>query len=208
MTINIKLELNHNYSIEVVNDFQNGYSNEKLFYFPKNHPRSGVDGLQVKVTSSSNSEGWYGNFAFGDEKSSQKNGIYSCPDETRVCVISNGKGYIVNSLIPEDYQELKIFPIKEVIQVCTCNLLLFVDFTNIIAWGDTGQIWVSDRISLDGLKITNLDSKYIYGNCWHPAISDGISQFRLDLKTGKHEFRHKEQDNWIKCSNTARDDTL
>ena len=65
------------------------------------------------------------------------------------------------------------------------GLLLFVGFTSITAVGSSGIAWTTERLTWEGLTITDIDGDKLLGHGWD-ALADKEVPFEVDLKTGKH----------------------
>jgi hypothetical protein len=66
------------------------------------------------------------------------------------------------------------------------DLLLFVGFHSIVAWGPRGLAWESARLSWEGVRITSIDGDVLHGMGWN-LMTDQEVVFSLDLLTGKHQ---------------------
>jgi hypothetical protein len=65
------------------------------------------------------------------------------------------------------------------------QLLLFEGFTSITAVGTNGIAWTSDRLSWEGLRVTNIRSGVLRGFGWNALTGQEVA-FELDLHTGRH----------------------
>lgn len=137
-------------------------------------------GLVIKVVPNSGIP-WIGNFQFGDGTLSE---VYSTPSEQIVCVVAKGQGYLVPVNRPVEYQIVKSYPIKEVFPVPQRRLVVFADFTKLSAYG-ADFVWVTSRLSWDGLKITSVTSELIQGLAWDSPLDKEV-EFFVDVRTGRH----------------------
>ena len=151
-----------------------------VFYYPPPLTRSEHDGLWISCSPKSGDE-WIGVFA--DEYLSPPaiNKVLSTPDPNRMCVISGGRGYIVNSSLPGDWQVMPVFPITYAASVADCRLLVFGDFRSLSAW-DGNIVWVAN-VAIDGLTVTNLNSDRIEGYGFDPSLGANVP-FAVDVATG------------------------
>jgi hypothetical protein len=62
---------------------------------------------------------------------------------------------------------------------------LFAGFTSITAVGKSGIAWTTERLTWEGLTITEVSGETLRGRGWN-ALSDKEALFEVDLKTGKH----------------------
>ena len=139
--------------------------------------------MLVRVTPNS-SKPWLGMFAFGDPTGRGLHGLFSCPNRDHLCVISAGRGYIVDSIKSCLVGEVPSFPVQEVIPLPKNHLLLFVDFVTITAWSQNGLMWRTKRLSYDGLKIREIGPDAIVGSGWDPT-NPNPPEFGVELSTGK-----------------------
>lgn len=123
---------------------------------------------------------WSGSFECGPEGIS---GFYATPSPDTVCCILKGQGYWVPVLSPESYQLIPSVPIKEVISIVEKNLIIFVDYTSIAAFDETGLRWSTRRLSWDGLKIDRVVDERIEGRGWDSPKGEYVA-FAVDLDSG------------------------
>lgn len=65
------------------------------------------------------------------------------------------------------------------------GLLLFAGFTSITAVGSAGILWTTDRLTWEGLTISEIKGDNLHGHGWD-ALADKEVPFEVDLKTGSH----------------------
>jgi hypothetical protein len=87
---------------------------------------------------------------------------------------------------PTNYEVINVDPILEVIPVRAKDIVVFANYTELMAYGKSGPVWVSDRLSWDGLKITKVSDNYIEGEAWDPRVEANVG-FKVDLSNGDHE---------------------
>jgi len=63
------------------------------------------------------------------------------------------------------------------------NMLLFIDNHMILAWGADGLAWESEKLSDEGIKITDIAGGILHGTGWEMK-SDKETPFALDLPSG------------------------
>lgn len=140
------------------------------------------DGLLVAVHPNAGAA-WVGRFQFGDIRLSQLNAIQSHPNPNILCVIARGNGYLVDSRDPSKWELALGYPITRAIPVVSCRLLLLANVTTIAAYGPSGLVWESDRLSWDRFSITKIDGWKAWGAYDDP---DGEERtFQLDLSSGE-----------------------
>ena len=89
---------------------------------------------------------------------------------------------------PHISEEIQSFPIVEAHSIFKNGILVFADFTGISAYGSKGLIWMTNRISSDGLKITEITDNYIKGLAWDSPRQREV-EFLVDIETGQHQDR-------------------
>ena len=155
------------------------------YYYPGGTPEGGQDGLIVDV-SPRTAQSWIGIFAFGKLAPKGRDGLYTWPDPRVLCVVSRGHGYLVRVDEPAKYETIRVNPILDVIPVASRRIVVFANYTELVAYGEAGPVWVSDRLSWDGITITAVTHEYIEGKVWDPRDEADVA-FRVDLTNGRHE---------------------
>ena len=155
------------------------------YYYPGGTTKGGRDGLIVQVRPRS-SDPWIGTFAFGNLSPKGKNGLYTWPDPQMLCVVSQGQGYLVRVDEPTNYEMIKVDPVLDVVPVAARKIVVFANHTELIAYGKSGPVWVTDRLSWEGIKLTRVTADHIEGEVWDPRIEANVG-FKVDLSNGRHE---------------------
>ncbi|MBS1822051.1 MAG: hypothetical protein JST61_08785 [Acidobacteria bacterium] len=124
--------------------------------------------------------------ALGFTDRSMPTGVYACPNPGELCAVAGGYAYIVDTLHPQRSTHIRLKPVVEVRAVASQNLLLFVGFHNILAWGTGGEAWHTQRLSWEGLRITGVEGDALHGTGWN-MLTDKDVPFTVDLKTGQHQ---------------------
>jgi hypothetical protein len=74
-------------------------------------------------------------------------------------------------------------PVLAIVPVAAEGLLLFVGHHSILAWGRRGQAWESEKLSDEGVTITEVEKGVLRGTGWEMK-TDKETTFALDLTTG------------------------
>ena len=108
---------------------------------------------------------------------------FDFPDIRTIVVIAGGQGYVMS---PDDEKPKFTFglTITDVLQtadgslICADNIyIIFLDNSN-------GQLWVSERISWDGIKDLKISGDTLHGQAYDPTNSiQEWSDFSINLKT-------------------------
>jgi hypothetical protein len=183
--IDINLEFPHSYEIEEVPELPGtGNFNVPVHYFPKLETRPEHDGIWLQIRPAT-AQPWVGVFGFDDGSSPFISRVVSTPDKDRVCVISSGFAYIVKADEPEIWEKLAVSPVRDVRMILEHQLLVFADFTRLIAYGRNQVAWMRPDLCLDDLKILNVSSDKIEGVGYDPMNPGSKSNFSVDIKTGE-----------------------
>jgi hypothetical protein len=131
-----------------------------------------------------------GNFlatcALGFTDPAMPTAVFPCPNPSEICAVTGGYAYIIDTAQPEHCTHLALKPVVEVRPLAGLELLLFVGFHSIVAWGRNGPAWESARLSWEGVRITSIEGDVLHGTGWN-LITDREVAFSLDLLTGKHQ---------------------
>lgn len=173
------------YNFQVLTELPSGSGDTRRFYYPGAKLTGGKDGLIVRVVPVNGQE-WVGVFATGDEFGTLLNGVFTCPDEDMICVVSGGIGYLVHASTPEWSSEVPVAPITRVLQMPESDILVVASFTDLSAWGRDGLRWRTKRLVWDELRVTAYDNRRLSGIGFDPTQSEPV-RFSVDLRTGEHE---------------------
>ncbi len=110
-------------------------------------------------------------------------GLWSTPRLKEICAVSGGYAYVIDTTAPERFTMIPLRPVLEVRPVIAKNLLLFVGHHAILAWGELGEAWQSEKLSDEGLTILGVQGGVLRGLGWS-MMTDKETQFALDLRTG------------------------
>lgn len=141
----------------------------------------GREGLVVRVRAGTRS--WIGNFQRGDGKLT---GIFATPSPDHMCVIASGRGYWLRALDATDCHIVRAYPIQDVRAIAELSLLVFADYTDLVAYGVEGMRWLSQSVSWDGITILSADQNGILGLGWDARIEKEVGFF-VDVRSGRVE---------------------
>jgi hypothetical protein len=111
-------------------------------------------------------------------------GLWATPNEAEICAVSGGYAYIIDTAAPERFTMIPYRPVLEIRPITRQNLLLFVGHHSIIAWGESGQAWQSERLTSEGLTIASIHGHVLQGKGWD-MMTDKEIPFTVDLRTGQ-----------------------
>jgi hypothetical protein len=182
--IDIEFAFPHLYEVEDVPELPgSGKSSVPWLYFPRPVARPEHDGIYLKVVTPIG-ESWVGVFGFGYSSPPAISRVISTPNPQRICVISSGTAYFVTSNNPEEWETIDLMPITGVRSIAEHRLLVFADFSRLVAHDGNRVVWESPRLCWDDLQITEVDDEKIKGVGHDPTSADE-SHFAVDLKTGR-----------------------
>jgi len=124
--------------------------------------------------------------ALGFTDPSVPTGLFSCPNPDELCAVAGGYAYVIDAQNPERSTHIPLKPVVEVQALASHNLLLFVGFHNILAWGPDGEAWHTQRLSWEGIRITSVEGDILHGTGWN-MLTDKEVPFTVDLHTGRHQ---------------------
>ena len=79
-------------------------------------------------------------------------GIWACPDPAWICAVAGGYAYLIDTSDPARWEQLPYRPVTNVTVVAEHALLVFAGFQSLLAWGRSGRVWETGRLSWDGLR--------------------------------------------------------
>jgi hypothetical protein len=110
-------------------------------------------------------------------------GIWSTPEPEKICAVSGGYAYMIDTTAPQHFTMIGVRPVLEIRSVLSESLLLFAGHRSILAWGGKGQAWESGKLSDEGLTLGEVENGILHGTGWE-LISNRETAFLLDLRTG------------------------
>ncbi len=121
--------------------------------------------------------------ALGFTNPAMPTGVFACPHPDELCAMAGGYAYLVNTLQPERCTLLSLKPVVSVMDAE--ERLLFIGFHSIQAWDRDGFAWETERLSWEGIRISEVTAQDITGFGWNLQTDKEI-EFRVDLQTGAH----------------------
>ena len=131
------------------------------------------------------------------------NAIYSCPNPNQFCVVHNGLALIIKSGGPGRRMRVPCTPVLEVKVLIENQLLLFTDYTGVVAWGKDGLAWLTRPLGFNGVKLAYSDKDYIYGTSFNADHSRPSTPFQIHLRTGEVIGGCMPPDSRIRYSKTS-----
>jgi hypothetical protein len=157
---------------------------EKLYHYPVEMEEGDRSGAYVRVVPQ-RGPAWVGFFALGFDSDQVVSEVCSSPDPNSFCTVVGGYAYVVKADDPAQWFRVEQRPVVDLRVVSQQGLLLLAGFTTITAVGNAGIAWITERLSWEGLTITDIKGDKLLGRGWD-ALGDKEVPFEVDLKTGKH----------------------
>lgn len=181
--LGVHYDFSHNYEVKVLESYSLLNPAEQLHQYPARLEEDDRKGIYLRV-SAEDSPSWVGFFARGFDAAQVANGIYSCPEAGALCAVVGGYAYVVAARNPERWQQIEQRPVVQVRSVPELQRLLFVGFTSITALEESGRLWTTERLSWEGLTISEIRGAKLLGMGWD-MMTDREVPFEVDLVTGK-----------------------
>lgn len=120
--------------------------------------------------------------ARGFADASAPTGVYACPNQDEMCAVAGGYAYIVNVTSPATCIQIELRPVVSVMPAE--QLLIFVGFHVVMAWGVGGLAWTTAKLSDEGLRIVSAEDGVLRGFGWK-MMTDKEVPFAIDLAAGE-----------------------
>lgn len=163
----------------------------RYYTYPREAEEVERGALEVMVQPAGKGVKFLATFALGFADPAAPTGLWSCPAPDEMCALAGGYAYVVNTRDPKQFTHIELRPVLEVGSLRAHRLLLFVGSRELVAWGPTGQIWQTPRLSSEGLRIVEIHGNELHGFGWD-QITDREVPFIVDLKTGRAFHRRSE----------------
>jgi hypothetical protein len=194
MTRHFDLQFNfpHHYDVKLLEAAPPVHPLEKLYHYPVELEEGDRSGAYVRVVPQRGAA-WTGFFALGFDSHQVVSALASCPDPDSVCVVVGGYAYVVKANDPAQWFRVEQRPVVDFRPLPAQNMLLFTGFTTMTTVGSAGVAWTTERLSWEGLSITEISGEKLRGLGWD-ALADKEIPFEVDLLTGKHTGGARPQD--------------
>jgi len=176
------LDLPHDYDIALNVDLPAG-TNGRLFEF---NPGNGVP-VRTRCLVEVHPEaanGWTGRFVGDYDEPPAISVVVSSPDPRRVCVVCSGRGYLVDIDQPQQFGLVECFPICSVRPIAPLDLIVFGNFTDLVAYARGGLLWKTPGLVSDELNIVDLDGELLTVDGLNTATGQTV-RVAVDVRTGQ-----------------------
>jgi hypothetical protein len=141
--------------------------------------------LEIMIRPSLGAGPFLATCALGFAGDNVPSGIWACPDPAWICAVAGGYAYLIDTSDPARWEQLPYRPVTNVTVVAEHALLVFAGFQSLLAWGRSGKVWDTGRLSWDGLRVTAIHGETLLGLGWD-MTTDRELEFNVNLKTGEH----------------------
>lgn len=141
--------------------------------------------LEIMVRPAGGAPAFLATCALGFAGPGVPSGIWACPDPAWLCAVAGGYAYLIDTCDPIRWEQVMYRPVTAVTVVAEHDLLVFAGFYSLLAWGRTGKVWQTGRLSWDGVRITNVSGETLVGMGWDMK-TDCEMEFEVNLRTGEH----------------------
>lgn len=164
---------------------------KEVFAFPGAHPVDRQQELAVapilEVTPAGG-DPWIAVFSGAEEYGvppAVRDVVIALPDGWSFCVIRSGSGVVVRADDPLTTSRVASWPITGYAVVPDSDLVVFADFTNLVAYGREGVAWTSRRLALDDLKIVRAENQVLHVTGFFGDLDEEEVPFSVDLQSGE-----------------------
>jgi hypothetical protein len=159
-------------------------SRAKRLFYPGATAIGGRDGLNIHIIPHGGEE-WIGTFAAGGFGPKSVTEVCHTPNPNKLCVVSEGQGYVLDVRHPKSCDSVPIFPVLALRSSAKHRLLIFANHTELLALGEQGVAWRTARLSWDSLKLTSMTDDELSGVFWD-IRSESEQSFKVNLANGTH----------------------
>ena len=153
------------------------------FVYPREAEEVERGALEVLIRPAGELLPFLATCALGFRDPAVPTGLWSCPNSQEICAVSGGYAYIIETTQPDHFTMIPYRPVLEIRAVPEHHLLLFIGHHSILAWGENGQAWQSEKLSSEGLTLEHVSGPVLRGMGWD-LMTDKEVPFALDLETG------------------------
>lgn len=121
--------------------------------------------------------------ALGFADPAMPSGVFACSNPSQLCAVAGGYAYVIDTAAPERCTQIPLRPVVQVIASVGHGLLVFVGLHRIAAWGAEGLAWQTERLSWEGIRVTDVDGPQLRGFGWN-MHTDREVEFVVDWQSG------------------------
>ncbi len=151
-----------------------------MFWYPGASQEGGGDGVLLQIRPAG-TKAWFGLFANGGVYPSGEH-VLALPDRKSFAVVCDSASYRVNAQDPHDWCEISTVIVAPPLVLAHLDLVLFVDFTGIVAWGPNGLAWDTGGLVYDDMTIISYSGDVLTVEGSSPPLN--TRRFHVNLRTG------------------------
>ena len=151
-----------------------------VHYHPEPHPGRGEHwGLMLEIAPEGG-QAWIGVF---EGLGGYLSAVLSTPNPSELLVIADGQPYLVKVDDPKTVEDLPCLPTTQAMPILAWQMIILVDFTDLVAIGGKGILWRSERLVTDELRLVGVEGGVIKATGW--SGGQGDVAFDVDPATGR-----------------------
>jgi hypothetical protein len=151
-----------------------------VFWYPSASQWNTCGGVPLQVRPQG-AKPWFGMFA-NDSTYPSGQHVVALPDRMSFAVVCDGGSYRVNARDPHESWEVLSVVTRPPLVLAELELVLFVDFSSILAWGPNGLAWDTGDLVYDDLEIISHNGFILTLEGSSPPLH--TRRFHVDLRTG------------------------
>lgn len=182
VTVRTALALPHDYEVTTEPDLPSGDHGVRLVEYSPQNDRAGRGSCLVAINVPDGGR-WVGRFVGDYNEPPAVSVVVSTADPSKVCVVCAGRGYIVDTRTPDQFDIVSCFPICSVNSVVDRSIILFASFTDLVAYGATGLEWEAREIVSDDLKVIEVSHDVVIVDGFD-APRQQTRRLAVDLRRG------------------------
>jgi hypothetical protein len=157
----------------------------RQFVYPVQVDEVELGALEILVRPGDGATPYLATCALGFADPVVPTGVWACPHPQWICGVAGGYAYMIDTTNPARWEQVEYRPVTAVTPIAGQQLLVFSGFHSLLAWGSEGLKWKTERLSWDGVRITDVKDQTLHGLGWD-LKSDRELEFEVDLASGKH----------------------
>lgn len=159
---------------------------ERFLEFPdatQLHPQQELAAGPILRVHPAEGEPWVGVFRKGSYgyPARAPNRLIGWPDERSLCVVYAGGAVVVRTDQPALNYEIDAAPICDLLVVPDLELVVFADFTDLVAYGRDGLVWRA-TVASDEARIDRAEGNLLHGGGFY--LGRNNAAFTVDMRTG------------------------
>ena len=186
--VDLELSADSSFEVELLERLRPRGEYTKALAFPGSapvDPQQELAAAPVVGVRPIDADPWIGVFYGGGYPNPEKVAqIFTGPEKGSLRVVFGGAACIVKAAEPSFWQKVDdVFPVRSTLAVPEHELVLFHSFTDVVAHGPTGKVWISKRLVWDDLELLGYEGDDLRA-AGFDAPANRQREFTIDLRTG------------------------